>query len=441
MPKSADNETARITSLGARKIPSSLHFCRYVEDTPFPFFLDDEFLPDAEKPRHMGLELAGPRRELYFDPSKTKCAIVTCGGLCPGINDVIRAITMEACHAYNVPAVLGVRYGLEGFIPKYGHELMELTPDKVSNIHQFGGTILGSSRGPQPPEDVVDALERMNVNALFLIGGDGTMRAAIRIYEEVKKRGLRISIIGIPKTIDNDINFISPSFGFETAVDKAAEAIQCAHTEAVGMHNGIGLVKLMGRESGFIAAHATVSIKEVNFVLVPEAAFSLEGEGGLLPALEARLRSRKHAVIVLAEGAGQHLLTQTNQTDASGNIILADIADYLRAEINRYFAEKKLPVGIKYIDPSYIIRSVPANANDRVYCGLLGQQAVHAAMAGKTGMVVAKLMGRYVHLPLSLVTLKRQKLNIASDYWRSVLESTGQLGLKGMVPEAPCKTE
>ncbi len=438
-PKTAaDHETARITSLGARKIPSPLHFCRYVDDTPFPFFLDDEFLPDAERPRHMGLELAGPRRELYFDPSKTKCAIVTCGGLCPGINDVIRAITMEAYHAYDVPAVLGVRYGLEGFIPKYGHELLELTPDKVSNIHQFGGTILGSSRGPQPPEDVVDALERMNVNALFLIGGDGTMRAAIRIYEEVKRRNLRIAIIGIPKTIDNDINFISPSFGFETAVDKAAEAIQCAHTEAVGMHNGIGLVKLMGRESGFIAAHATVSIKEVNFVLVPEVPFALAGEGGLLPALEKRLAARKHAVIVLAEGAGQHLLTETNQTDASGNIVLADIADYLREEIKRYFAAKNVSVGIKYIDPSYIIRSVPANANDRVYCGLLGQQAVHAAMAGKTAMVVAKLMGRYVHLPLSLVTLKRQKLNIASDYWRAVLESTGQLGLKGMVPEAPC---
>ena len=438
-PKAAaDHETARIISLGARKIPTPLHFCRYVEDTPFPFFLDDEFLPDAEKPRHMGLELAGPRRELYFDPSKTKCAIVTCGGLCPGINDVIRAITMEACHAYNVPAVLGVRYGLEGFIPKYGHELMELTPDKVSNIHQFGGTILGSSRGPQPPEDVVDALERMNVNALFLIGGDGTMRAAIRIYEEINRRNLRISIIGIPKTIDNDINFVSPSFGFETAVDKAAEAIQCAHTEAMGMHNGIGMVKLMGRESGFIAAHATVSIKEVNFVLVPEVPFTLTGEGGLLPALEKRLAARKHAVIVLAEGAGQHLLTETNQTDASGNIVLADISDHLRGEIKRYFAAKNIAVGIKYIDPSYIIRSVPANANDRVYCGLLGQQAVHAAMAGKTNMVVAKLMGRYVHLPLSLVTLKRQKLNIASDYWRSVLESTGQLGLKGMLPEVSC---
>ena len=440
-PKSpaADNETARIAQLGNRKIPSPLPFCRYVDDTPFPFFLDDEFLPDAHAPQLMGLELAGPRSELYFDPSKTKCAIVTCGGLCPGINDVIRAITMEAYHSYNVPAVLGVRYGLEGFIPKYGHELMELTPDKVSNIHQFGGTILGSSRGPQPPEEVVDALERMNVNALFLIGGDGTLRAAARIHEEVKRRNLRISIIGIPKTIDNDINFISPSFGFETAVDKAAEAIQCAHTEAVGMNNGIGLVKLMGRESGFIAAHATVSIKEVNFVLVPEVTFTLEGEGGLLPALEARLAHRKHAVIVLAEGAGQHLLTETNEADASGNIVLADISDYLRREIKRYFAERKISIGIKYIDPSYIIRSVPANANDRVYCGLLGQQAVHAAMAGKTNMVVAKFMGRYVHLPLSLVTLKRQKLNITSDYWRAVLESTGQIGLKGMVPEVICE--
>ncbi len=431
-------EPVHIAQLGNRKIPTPLKFCRYVDDSPFPFFLDDEFLPDTQDPRLVGLELAGPRRELYFDPSKTKCAIVTCGGLCPGINDVIRAITMEAYHSYQVPAVLGVRYGLEGFIPKYGHELMELTPGKVSNIHQFGGTILGSSRGPQPPEDVVDALERMNVNVLFLIGGDGTMRAAMRIQEEVAQRGLRISVIGIPKTIDNDINFISPSFGFETAVDKAAEAIQCAHTEAVGMCNGIGLVKLMGRESGFIAAHATVSIKEVNFVLVPETRFSMEGEGGLLPALEKRLRERRHAVIVVAEGAGQHLLTETNESDASGNIVLADISDYLRKEIKDYFAGKGLSVGLKYIDPSYIIRSVPANANDRVYCGLLGQHAVHAAMAGKTAMVAARLMGRYVHLPLSLVTLKRQKLNIASDYWRAVLESTGQLSLKGMVPDIPC---
>ncbi len=422
MPRSTE-----IRALGPAKIASPLPFSHFTGDEPFPFYLDGEFSDiESKKPQKAFFELAGPRPRLYFDPSKAKCAIVTCGGLCPGINDVIRAIVMEAFHAYGVPAVLGVRYGLEGFIPRYGHEVVELTPNRVSSIHQFGGTVLGTSRGPQAPEDIVDALERMNVNALFLIGGDGTMRAAGRIAAETARRGLRIAIIGVPKTIDNDINFISQSFGFETAVDKATEAIQCAHTEALGAMNGIGLVKLMGRESGFIAAHAAMSIKEVNFVLVPEAPFALHGPGGLLPALEQRLRSRRHAVIVLAEGAGQDLLNKTNRTDPSGNIMLADIAQHLRSEIQTYFAKRNIPHTLKYIDPSYIIRSVPANANDRVYCGRLGQFAVHAAMAGKTDMVVAKLMDRYVHMPLELVTMKRRRLDTNSDYWRAVLESTGQ---------------
>ena len=427
MTESMMPRSTKIRTLGPAKIVSPLPFSHFTSDEPFPFYLDGEFSDiETQKPQKALFELAGPRSRLYFDPSKAKCAIVTCGGLCPGINDVIRAIVMEAFHAYGVPAVLGVRYGLEGFIPKYGHEVFELTPNRVSSIHQFGGTVLGTSRGPQAPEDIVDALERMNVNALFLIGGDGTMRAASRIAAETARRSLRIAIIGVPKTIDNDINFISQSFGFETAVDKATEAIQCAHTEALGAMNGIGMVKLMGRESGFIAAHATMSIKEVNFVLVPEAPFALHGPGGLLPALEQRLRERKHAVIVLAEGAGQDLLNKTNRTDPSGNIMLADIAQHLRSEIQTYFAKRNIPYTLKYIDPSYIIRSVPANANDRVYCGRLGQFAVHAAMAGKTDMVVAKLMDRYVHMPLELVTMKRRKLDTNSDYWRAVLESTGQ---------------
>ena len=427
MTESMMPRSTKIRTLGPAKIVSPLPFSHFTSDEPFPFYLDGEFSDiETQKPQKALFELAGPRSRLYFDPSKAKCAIVTCGGLCPGINVVIRALVMEAFHAYGVPAVLGVRYGLEGFIPKYGHEVFELTPNRVSSIHQFGGTVLGTSRGPQAPEDIVDALERMNVNALFLIGGDGTMRAASRIAAETARRSLRIAIIGVPKTIDNDINFISQSFGFETAVDKATEAIQCAHTEALGAMNGIGMVKLMGRESGFIAAHATMSIKEVNFVLVPEAPFALHGPGGLLPALEQRLRERKHAVIVLAEGAGQDLLNKTNRTDPSGNIMLADIAQHLRSEIQTYFAKRNIPYTLKYIDPSYIIRSVPANANDRVYCGRLGQFAVHAAMAGKTDMVVAKLMDRYVHMPLELVTMKRRKLDTYSDYWRAVLESTGQ---------------
>jgi 6-phosphofructokinase 1 len=272
----------------------------------------------------------------------------------------------------------------------------------------------------------VDALERMNVGVLFMIGGDGTMKAALRIVEEIKNRNSRISIIGIPKTIDNDINFVGKSFGFDTAVEKATEAIACAHVEATGAYNGIGMVKVMGRESGFIAAQATLALKEVNFVLVPESPFSLDGPDGFLAQLEDRLRTRHHAVIVVAEGSGQHLCEASGRTDASGNPMLCDICAILVGRIKDHFKAHDLEMTMKFIDPSYIIRSVPANANDRVYCGFLGQNAVHAAMAGKTGMVVSRLQSRFVHVPLELVTMKRKKLNTGSDYWRAVIESTGQ---------------
>lgn len=422
-----------IRTLGPQKLDSSLPYSTWMDDKLVKLFVDSELSEDVTEPVMAKFEAAGPRKKLYFDPSRAKCAIVTCGGLCPGINDVIRALVMEAHHAYNVPAILGIRYGLEGFIPRLHHPVVELTPDMVSNIHMFGGTMLGSSRGPQAPDEIVDTLERMNVSVLFIIGGDGTMKAAAAISREITARNLRIAIIGVPKTIDNDINFIPQSFGFETAVDKATEAIQCAHTEAQGTPNGIGIVKLMGRESGFIAAQATLSLKEVNFVLIPEAPFSLHGEGGLLPLLEERLCSRGHAVIVVAEGAGQHLMQKNTATDASGNPVLGDISALLKSEIKQYLHERQVSFSMKMIDPSYIIRSVPANANDRVYCGFLGQHAVHAAMAGRTDMVVAKIQDRFVHLPFEIVTRMRRRLNIHSDFWRAVLESTGQSGLRGML--------
>jgi 6-phosphofructokinase 1 len=418
-----------IPVLGPAKIPSPLPYCRFADDERARVELNPGELGDGTGSCLIDFELAGPRSRIYYDSSKVKAAIVTCGGLCPGLNDVIRAIVMEAHHNYHVAGVLGIRFGLQGFIESYGHAPLELTPESVSDIHQFGGTMLGSSRGPQKPEDIADSLERLNVAMLFVIGGDGTMKAARRIQEEIARRGSKISIIGVPKTIDNDINLVTQSFGFDTAVEKATEAIRCAHTEAIGVLNGVGLVKLMGRESGFIAAQATLALKEVNYVLVPEYPFALTGPYGLLPSLEKRLAERGHAVIVSAEGAGQHLLPDTGLRDASGNPVLGDIAEFLAQEIKGYFQQRDLPMTLKFIDPSYIVRSVPANANDRVYCGFLGQNAVHAAMAGKTGMVVSKLYGRYVHLPLDLVTLRRKKLNITSDYWRSVIESTGQHGV------------
>lgn len=422
-----------IQTLGPQKITSSLPYGTWSDNKTIPIFVDHDVSEDAPG-TIVELEAAGPRQHLYFDPTRAKCAIVTCGGLCPGLNDVIRAIVMEAWHAYHVPAILGIRYGLEGFIPKYKHRPMELTPACVADIHRFGGTILGSSRGPQAPEEVVDSLERSNISILFIIGGDGSLRAAQAIGKEINNRGLKISIIGIPKTIDNDINFIPKSFGFDTAVCKAAEAIQCAHTEACGTPNGIGLVKVMGRESGFIAAQATLALKEVNFTLIPEAPFELEGEGGLLPALLERLKSRGHAVIVVAEGAGQHLLTRGDATDPSGNVVLGDIAEVLRVKIGKYLKDAGLPHSLKYIDPSYMVRSVAAISNDNVYCGLLGQYAVHAAMSGRTNMVVGRLQEHFVHLPLELVTRRRRRMDIHSDLWRAVLESTGQGHLKGMLP-------
>jgi len=381
----------------------------------------------------LSFELAGPRENIYFDPTKVRAAIVTCGGLCPGINNVIRAVVMALYHGYDVRSIIGIRYGLQGFIPKYGLPVMEMGPEIVERIHESGGTILASSRGHQPINEIVDSLDRLNVGMLFLIGGDGTFRAAKKIVDEVTKRGLRISIITIPKTIDNDIYLVSKTFGFDTAVEMACQAIRCAHIEAVGCPNGIGLVKVMGRHSGFIAAAATNALREVNFCLIPESDFDLQGKKGLLKALEERLRDRDHAVVVVAEGAGQKYVTgDTKEQDISGNIKLGDIGTYLRDTFRQYFKQTEMTSFVRYIDPSYIIRSVPANVDDSLYCANLGQNAVHAAMAGKTSMMVSLWNDKYVHVPIVSAIKRSKKVNLNSRFWHSVLESTGQCTLKNL---------
>ncbi|MGB8993445.1 MAG: ATP-dependent 6-phosphofructokinase [Desulfobaccales bacterium] len=390
-----------------------------------------ESLAPGEKP--LALEMAGPRSHIYFDPSKVHCAIVTCGGLCPGTNDVIRAIVLEIYYLYGVRHIYGVRYGFQGFIPKYGHDLVDLSPDMVANIHTFGGTVLSTSRGPQDTGEIVDALDRINIRILFLIGGDGTLRAAREICREIARRELRISVIVIPKTIDNDIPLVSRSFGFDTAVEVATEAIHAAHTEAVGSPNGIGLVKLMGRYSGFIAATATLALREVNYVLIPEADFDLDGACGLLADLEYRLKLRRHALIVVAEGTGERYFTEDNrERDPSGNLKSGNIGHFLQDQIKAYFKQKDIEINLKYIDPSYLIRSRPANYNDRIYCGFLGQNAVHAGMAGKTAMLVSRWHSHYVHIPIQAAVGKRKEVELDSPLWRCVLESTGQPPLKNL---------
>jgi len=378
--------------------------------------------------RPLSFEMAGPRERIFFDPPKTTAAIVTCGGLCPGLNDIIRSIVMELSSRYGVTKIFGIRYGYEGLVPKYGHVPIALRPDSVSTIHTFGGTILGSSRGPQEVGEMVDHLEELGVDLLFVIGGDGTLKGGTKISEEIARRGLRKSVIGIPKTIDNDVLYLDKSFGFETAFAEAVKAVSCAHVEAHGAVNGIGLVKLMGRDSGFIASYAALAGQHVNFCLIPEIPFKLDGANGLLEQLRYRLAHRKHALIVVAEGAGQDLMEQGGSisTDASGNRRLGDIGVYLKDRITDFFGQRRTHINLKYIDPSYIIRSVPATPQDNVYCTQLAQNAVHAGMAGNTNMLVGRWHGTFVHIPFKLVTKGRRKVDPSGDLWHAVIECTGQ---------------
>jgi 6-phosphofructokinase 1 len=375
----------------------------------------------------LSFEQAGPREKIYFDPSKLKCAIVTCGGLCPGLNDIIRAIVLELYHIYHVKTIYGIRHGLQGFVPEYEHDVMDLTPASVSGIQDMGGTILGSSRGSQDIGVVVDCLERMSVGILFMVGGDGTIMASKKIADEIEKRNLKISVVGIPKTIDNDIFLVSRSFGFDSAVDVATQAIKGAHNESEAYPNGIGLIKLMGRHSGFLAATAALAQQDANFVLIPEVNIDLYGKAGFLQALENRVTTRKHGVVIVAEGAGQNFFENKEQKyDASGNIVLQDIGLFLKEQITQWFEAKNIPITLKYIDPAYIIRSLAANANDSVFCGLLGRDAVHAGMAGKTKLLVSFWNNHYVHVPMEASAGRQKRLDPNGRLWQSVLEATGQ---------------
>ena len=415
-----------IARLGESRIPSTLSGVRFTRDEERVLYHSrlEDLKPWTDKGTDPPvMEAAGPRERIFFEPSQLACGIVTCGGLCPGLNDVIRSIVLSLYHLYGVKKVYGFRYGYEGLASKYGHRPIEMTHDAVNRIHEQGGTVLGSSRGPQDTADMVKTLSDLKVGILFAIGGDGTLRGAQKIAEEALKSGLKISVIGIPKTIDNDVSFVEKTFGFETAVTEARRATYAANTEAEASRNGIGLVKLMGRDSGFIAAYSVLVNSQVNFCLVPEVPFTLER---FLRELQQRLEGRGHAVIVAAEGAGQDLLAKSAERDASGNVKYGDIGIFLRDAIKDHFEKRGVEISLKYIDPSYTIRSVPADAHDSAFCLLLGQNAVHAGMSGKTNMVVGFWNHQFTHVPIALATSARKKIDPAGALWNSVLASTGQ---------------
>lgn len=431
-----DTDTAHfdftVDSLGSCRVPNPLRLQEH------------QFVPDEKRTlvscdvsalnqtggdlsSYPAMETAGPRARIFHPQYLTRAAIVTCGGLCPGLNSVIKGLVETLNQEYGVREIYGIPYGYEGLADPRAHPPQMLDADGVDTIHMEGGSILGTSRGNQRVEDMVQSLVNMRVNILFAIGGDGTLKGASKISEEIRRRQLEISVVGVPKTIDNDIQFVGNSFGFETAVYQSTPVITAAHVEARSVYNGLGIVKLMGRDSGFISAYATLANPVVNFCLVPEDPWLLDGPNGLLKAVERRFRRKSHAVIIVAEGAGQQMFTgQPDRRDASGNLLKYDIGTHLCTCFRDYFTEKKIPMTLKYFDPSYSIRSVPASGTDQIHCHRLAEYAVHAAMAGKTNMVVGYWNETFVHVPIAAATYSRKKIDIQGPLWRSVMACTGQ---------------
>lgn len=376
----------------------------------------------------INIEIAGPRRFIYFEPTEAKAAIVTCGGLCPGLNNVIRSLVLSLYQQYGVKNILGIRYGYAGLVES-GMNPVLLTPDVVDGIHLQGGTFLGSSRGPQDIAEMLAFLKSRQVNILFTIGGDGTQRGAMLLAQAAQKEKYPLAVIGLPKTIDNDLNYVDRTFGFETAFSLADQALRAAYAEARGVINGVGIVKLMGRHSGYITALSSLAHGQVNFVLVPEVPFDLDGQRGFLLMLRKRLDKHRFALIAVAEGAGQDLLEEEVKragTDASGNPKLADIGIALRKAIEGYGKQEKIPINVRYIDPSYMIRSAVATPNDSVFCLQLAQHAVHAAMSGRTAMLVGIWKNTFTHVPMATAIQSKKQIDPKSPIWLSVLQSTNQ---------------
>jgi 6-phosphofructokinase 1 len=426
----------RIDDLGQCTIASPLRATRFIDTSKRLLFRTDidelraQVLAGVDPP---AFELAGPRENIYFDPGALRCGIVTCGGLCPGLNDVIRSIVFCLHEKYGIAKVYGFRFGYAGLVERNDLTPIELTTRKVSQIHEVGGTVLGSSRGPQPVDDIVDTLERLGIQLLFTIGGDGTLRGAHSIVEEIRRRELEIAVVGVPKTIDNDISFMDMSFGFDTAVEAARQATRAAYVEASCHRSGIGLVKLMGRDSGFIATFATLADTQVGLCLIPEIAFTVDG---VVRAAAERIERDGYVVIVVAEGAGQNLLAEKVARDASGNRRHGDIGVHLRDRIPETLQARGMSVGLKYIDPSYMIRSLPANARDSNFCLRLGHAAVHAGLAGKTDVVVGSWRRRLTHVPIPMAVSSRKRVDTDGYLWQTVLSVTGQAGdLLSAVPD------
>ena len=427
-PFFVDELFPRFSVLDARRTPSPLRrspdslgaSCEYECDENGDFVASEsdecntcEFVPEFCK-------RAGPRAVIYHKPEEVHAAIVNCGGLCPGINDVIRSVVTTLEVGYGVKNISGIRFGFSGFW-REGAENIKLTRKNTSGLQKQGGSVIGCGRGGGDVPKIVDSIERQGINMVFVIGGNGSHAGANASSDECAARGLKVSVVGIPKTIDNDILHIDKTFGFDTAVEEAQKAIRAAVTEAKSALNGVGVVKLMGRQSGFIAMNASLANGDVDVCLIPEVDFAMEGTSGVVRHIKNLLALQGHAVVVLAEGAGQEYVTSSGGTDKGGNPILGDIGKWF---VKRLKAEMRCDV--KYIDPTYMVRGITANAHDSIYCTVLGQNAVHGAFAGYTGISIGMVNTHAVFLPIPRLIERERLVDPDGRMWHRLLTSTGQ---------------
>jgi len=390
---------------------------------------------DTPPTEHLQFLRAGPRKSLYWDPKKTKAAIVNCGGLCPGLNSVIRELVMSL-DMYGCKDIYGIVGGYKGVMEP--EKWLKLTPKYVEEMHVKGGSFLVSDRGNPPHLDMAKMYQKHGINQVYIIGGDGTAKGAMQTYEQMLGprpgkgyKGVDLmqaidhgcSMCSIPKTIDNDIPVLDFTFGFHTAVAKAVEAIDTAYTEATCNANCMGLVKLMGRHAGFIAMYACIAARHVDLCLISEMDVDMEE---VKKYIAEKMKTQKYCTVVIAEGLGDTLI-QGGGVDAGGNKTLADVGPWFKKQIEAHMKATGAPFTCKYIDPSYIIRAAPPDAFDSVYCSNLAQSAVHGCFAGYTGFCVGKYANHYAMLPIDEITSRKSRtVNVRGRWFSRLMFTTKQ---------------
>jgi 6-phosphofructokinase 1 len=332
--------------------------------------------------------------------------ILTGGGDCPGLNAVIRAVVRRGGQLGH--SVLGIKQGWAGLIEG---DASPLTDYSVSGILPKGGTILGTSRtNPFRSDESIQRLEenwrKFGLDGIIAVGGDDTLGVASKLTD----RGF--GVIGVPKTIDNDIGATEATFGFDTACQIVCEAIDRLHTTAEAHHRAM-VVEVMGRHAGWIATVGGLA-GGADCILIPERPFDMEEVCEIL--LRRKERGRNFSIVVVAEGVkpkeGSEFVTQDSRVDEFGHVRLGGISNVIASEI-----ERRTGIETRVTILGHIQRGGTPTAFDRVLATRFGLKAVELAEEGKWGMMAALQCGQIV--PVPLVEALREKKQVDPAFFAS----------------------